>query len=252
VKIGDFSTELCGGTHTGAAVRLGWSSCSVRLGVSSGVRRVEAVTGLGALSEFRRGLEVTQLAGQFAAPEHLSPADALRSKLSSQEEEIKKLRRELDQVRNEVRCFLGRLGCQPSRLMLMESRCWRSGSTRWSAGSCAHWWTISATSSARGLWFGFSPAGWYGRPHRRVYRGSHRPSPCRENHHPPRAEGWRLRRRSAGHGGGRRERRIRAERSLGECSDVIRELLGRLRLAFSVPVRRVAKKKLQIPRLRSG
>ena len=70
-------------------------------GVSSGVRRVEAVTGLGALGEFRRGQQVAQLAGQFAgfAGDNVSPADALRGKLSAQEEEIKKLRRELDQVR---------------------------------------------------------------------------------------------------------------------------------------------------------
>jgi alanyl-tRNA synthetase len=99
VKIGDFSTELCGGTHTGASGEIGVVKLLTEAGVSSGVRRVEAVTGLGALNEFRRGLEVVQLAGQFAAPEHLSPANALRSKLSSQEEEIKKLRRELDQVR---------------------------------------------------------------------------------------------------------------------------------------------------------
>jgi alanyl-tRNA synthetase len=99
VKIGDFSTELCGGTHTGASGEIGVVKLLSEAGVSSGVRRVEAVTGLGALSEFRRGLEVVQLAGQFAPPEHVSPADALRGKLSAQEEEIKKLRRELDQVR---------------------------------------------------------------------------------------------------------------------------------------------------------
>jgi alanyl-tRNA synthetase len=99
VKIGDFSTELCGGTHTGASGEIGVVKLLSEAGVSSGVRRVEAVTGLGALGEFRRGLEVVQLAGQFAAPEHHSPADALRSKLSSQEEEIKKLRRELEQAR---------------------------------------------------------------------------------------------------------------------------------------------------------
>ncbi len=59
------------------------------------------MTGLGALSEFRRGQQVVQLAGQFAGPtgENVSPADALRGKLSAQEEEIKKLRRELDQIR---------------------------------------------------------------------------------------------------------------------------------------------------------
>jgi alanyl-tRNA synthetase len=100
VKIGDFSTELCGGTHTGASGEIGVVKLLSEGGVSSGVRRVEAVTGLGALGEFRRDQQVAQLAGQFAAPgDHVTPAEALRSKLSSQEEEIKKLRRELDQVR---------------------------------------------------------------------------------------------------------------------------------------------------------
>ncbi len=98
VRIGDFSTELCGGTHTGASGEIGVVKLLSEGGVSSGVRRVEAVTGLGALGEFRRGQQVAQLAGQFAG-EHLSPAEALRSKLSSQEEEIKRLRRELDQAR---------------------------------------------------------------------------------------------------------------------------------------------------------
>src|SRR5271156_3828244 len=98
VKIGDFSTELCGGTHTGATGEIGVVKLLSEGGVSSGVRRVEAVTGLGALGEFRRGQQVVQLAGQFAA-ENLTPAEALRAKLSAQDEEIKKLRRELDQVR---------------------------------------------------------------------------------------------------------------------------------------------------------
>jgi alanyl-tRNA synthetase len=101
VKIGDFSTELCGGIHTGASGEIGVVKLLSEGGVSSGVRRVEAVTGLGALGEFRRDQEVAQLAEQFAGPggERLAPADALRNKLSSQEEEIKKLRRELDQAR---------------------------------------------------------------------------------------------------------------------------------------------------------
>jgi alanyl-tRNA synthetase len=99
VKIGDFSTELCGGTHTGATGEIGVVKLLGEGSVSSGVRRVEAVTGLGALSEFRRGFEVAQLASQLASNAELSPADALKHKLSVQDEELKKLRRELEQIR---------------------------------------------------------------------------------------------------------------------------------------------------------
>ncbi|HMD20290.1 MAG TPA: alanine--tRNA ligase [Alloacidobacterium sp.] len=99
VKIGDFSTELCGGTHTGATGEIGVVKLLGEGSVSSGVRRVEAVTGLGALKEFRRDFEVAQLATQLAPNAELSPADALKHKLNAQDEELKKLRRELEQIR---------------------------------------------------------------------------------------------------------------------------------------------------------
>jgi alanyl-tRNA synthetase len=99
VKIGDFSTELCGGTHTGATGEIGVIKLLGEGSVSSGVRRVEAVTGLGALNEFRRDFEVAQLAAQFAPNAETAPAEALRSRLAAQDEELKKLRRELDQAR---------------------------------------------------------------------------------------------------------------------------------------------------------
>jgi alanyl-tRNA synthetase len=99
VKIGDFSTELCGGTHTGATGEIGVVKLVSEGSVSSGVRRVEAVTGLGALKEFRRDYEVAQVAAQVAPSVELSPADALKQRLAAQEEEMKKLRRELDELR---------------------------------------------------------------------------------------------------------------------------------------------------------
>jgi alanyl-tRNA synthetase len=99
VKIGDFSTELCGGTHTGATGEIGVVKLLGEGSVSSGVRRVEAVTGLSALNEFRRDFAVAQLASQLSPSTELSPADALKHKLNAQDEELKKLRRELEQIR---------------------------------------------------------------------------------------------------------------------------------------------------------
>jgi alanyl-tRNA synthetase len=99
VKIGDFSTELCGGTHTGATGEIGVIKLLGESSVSSGVRRIEAVTGTGALDEFRRDYEAAQIAAQFAGAAGLAPADALRQRLAAQDEELRKLRRELDQVR---------------------------------------------------------------------------------------------------------------------------------------------------------
>jgi alanyl-tRNA synthetase len=98
VLIGDFSTELCGGTHTGATGEIGVVKLLGEGSVSSGVRRVEAVTGLGALNEFRKDFQVAQIASQLG-PADVAPADALRQRLSAQEEELKKLRRELDEAR---------------------------------------------------------------------------------------------------------------------------------------------------------
>jgi alanyl-tRNA synthetase len=100
VKIGDFSTELCGGTHTRATGEIGLIKLVGEGSVSSGVRRVEAVSGMGALGEFRRDFDVARVVGQFVGgAEAETPADALRAKIAAQEEEMKKLRRELDAAR---------------------------------------------------------------------------------------------------------------------------------------------------------
>jgi alanyl-tRNA synthetase len=99
VKIGDFSTELCGGTHTGATGEIGLLKLTAEASVSSGVRRVEAVSGMGALDEFRRGYEAAQFATHVAGSGETAPAEALRQRFTAQEDEIKRLRRELDQAR---------------------------------------------------------------------------------------------------------------------------------------------------------
>jgi alanyl-tRNA synthetase len=96
VRIGDFSTELCGGTHIAATGEIGLLKLVGESSVASGVRRVEAISGSTALEEFRRGFEVVRVVG---APEGADAAESLRLRLEQDQAEIKKLRRELDTLR---------------------------------------------------------------------------------------------------------------------------------------------------------
>jgi alanyl-tRNA synthetase len=99
IKIGDFSTELCGGTHTGATGEIGLIKILKEGSVSSGVRRIEAVTGEGSLRHFRKDHELEGVVAALGNKEAESPAGALRSELEKRELEIKRLTRELDQSR---------------------------------------------------------------------------------------------------------------------------------------------------------
>jgi len=99
VKLSDgFSTELCGGTHTAATGEIGLLKLTSEGAVSSGVRRVEAISGLGSLDTFRRDFELAKLAGQYV-PSVDNLADGLRAKFAAQEDELKRLRRELEESR---------------------------------------------------------------------------------------------------------------------------------------------------------
>ncbi|HEY1647350.1 MAG TPA: alanine--tRNA ligase [Terracidiphilus sp.] len=100
VKLSDgFSTELCGGTHTAATGEIGLLKLTGEAAVSSGVRRIEAISGMGSLDTFRRDFEVAQFASQVAPSIDGNPAESLRLALAGKDDELKKLRRELEEMR---------------------------------------------------------------------------------------------------------------------------------------------------------
>jgi alanyl-tRNA synthetase len=104
IKIGDFSTELCGGTHTAATGEIGLVKVLDEGSVSSGVRRVNAVTGTGSLHHFRADHQLESVARglvHFGETPEGSLATALRHEIESRDEEIKRLRKELDKARME-------------------------------------------------------------------------------------------------------------------------------------------------------
>jgi alanyl-tRNA synthetase len=95
LKMGDFSTELCGGTHVGRTGDIGLFKIVSESGVASGVRRIEAVTGDGALSwvadEERRLDQLSHLLS--------SSGEEVVTKLRQLLDRQKKLERELESLR---------------------------------------------------------------------------------------------------------------------------------------------------------
>jgi alanyl-tRNA synthetase len=102
IKIGDFSTELCGGTHTMATGEIGLIKVLDEASVSSGVRRLEAVAGESSLKHFRADHQLEHVARKvirFGEESEGSLATALQKELMTRDEEIKRLKKELEQLR---------------------------------------------------------------------------------------------------------------------------------------------------------
>ena len=98
LKMGDFSTELCGGTHVGRTGDIGLFKIVGESGVASGVRRIEAVTGDGALAW------VADKEHQLDELSHLlsSSGDEVVAKLRHVLDRQKKLERELESLRSKA------------------------------------------------------------------------------------------------------------------------------------------------------
>ncbi|MEL3952633.1 alanine--tRNA ligase [Stenotrophomonas bentonitica] len=95
LKMGDYSTELCGGTHVSRTGDIGLFKITAEGGVSSGVRRIEAVTGQGALDYVAH--EEAQLS-EAAALLGGNAGDVV-DKIRQLGERQKKLERQLDALK---------------------------------------------------------------------------------------------------------------------------------------------------------
>jgi alanyl-tRNA synthetase len=95
LRMGDFSTELCGGTHVGRTGDIGLFKIVSEGGVAAGIRRIEAVTGAGALDHVRQ--EEARLA-EVAQLLQANGADVV-DKLRQVFERQKKAERELEALK---------------------------------------------------------------------------------------------------------------------------------------------------------
>ncbi len=99
ISFGDFSTELCGGTHAAATGDIGLLRILGESGIAAGVRRIEALTGLGALEHMRRQ---ERLLERVAAALRTSLAD-VPERVERLLEEKRALERELEKLRADRR-----------------------------------------------------------------------------------------------------------------------------------------------------
>lgn len=95
VKMGDFSLELCGGTHVEATGDIGAFKITSESGIASGVRRIEAVCGEYALDYFNSKLE---LLNQSAAELKTEPDNILK-RIKQLQNKQKDLEKELESLK---------------------------------------------------------------------------------------------------------------------------------------------------------
>ncbi|MBU1406324.1 MAG: alanine--tRNA ligase [Proteobacteria bacterium] len=94
VSVGEVSRELCGGTHVGATGEIGLFKIVSETGIAAGVRRIEAVTGPGAMERFQ---QVEAQLGMLAAKLKTSPEE-LPGKIEKILARQKELEREVSRL----------------------------------------------------------------------------------------------------------------------------------------------------------
>ena len=98
VKIGDYSIELCGGTHLDTTSQMGFIKILGDSGIAAGVRRIEAFVGRAALSYYK---DRENLARDIAQLLKTSPTDSI-NKIELLMDELKAAKVEIEKLRGEI------------------------------------------------------------------------------------------------------------------------------------------------------
>ena len=99
VSAGDFSVELCGGTHADSTAKLGLFKIVSESSVAAGIRRITAVTGFGVLKHIENDERIMQSA---AAAMKLGNVAELDKRAATLAAEVKAKDRELAELRSEI------------------------------------------------------------------------------------------------------------------------------------------------------
>ena len=99
VKMGDFSTELCGGTHLNNTAKAGLFKIVTEIGVAAGVRRIEVVTGYGVLNLLNNKESLIENTAKELKCQNVND---LTKRAMSLNEEIKGLKKEIESLNSKM------------------------------------------------------------------------------------------------------------------------------------------------------